>query len=257
MSFILDALRKSEHQRQEQKGPGFAEVPVAAPRSRTNVWATAAVVLLLVNLVAIGVVLLRRSHDAPAAAAPEAAVPAPVATAPAATPAAATVPAAQASITQTLPQPMLQDAPRPTAASGGRNPLESEVSGGPPELDPGMAARAAAVPPGPRAVTPTTSTRGGRVVYESLPEANPVTSPGAQSASGLPGADEVSATNGLPELHLDLHVYSTRPQERFIFVNSHKYREGDTLQEGPVVEQITPNGAVLSFRGNRFMLGRD
>ena len=32
MSFILDALRKSEHERQRQTGPALAEVPVAAPK---------------------------------------------------------------------------------------------------------------------------------------------------------------------------------------------------------------------------------
>jgi hypothetical protein len=61
MSFILDALRKSEHERQRQTGPGLAEVAVAPPRTRTNVWATAAIALLVVNLVAIGVLLLRKA----------------------------------------------------------------------------------------------------------------------------------------------------------------------------------------------------
>ena len=49
----------------------------------------------------------------------------------------------------------------------------------------------------------------------------------------------------------------TRSQQRFIFVNSRKYKEGDTLQEGPVIEEITPDGAVLNFRGSRFKLTRD
>ena len=57
MSFILDALRKSEHARQRTTGPGFAEAPVAAPKPKTNVWATAAVALLVINLVAVGVLL--------------------------------------------------------------------------------------------------------------------------------------------------------------------------------------------------------
>ena len=50
---------------------------------------------------------------------------------------------------------------------------------------------------------------------------------------------------------------STQPQQRFIFVNSRKYKEGDTLAEGPLVEQITPDGAVLNFRGSRFKLSND
>ena len=71
MSFILDALRKSEHARQRQGGPGLAEVAVAAPKTKTSVWATAAVVLLVANLLAVGVLMLRRAK-APNGAAHEA-----------------------------------------------------------------------------------------------------------------------------------------------------------------------------------------
>ena len=96
-----------------------------------------------------------------------------------------------------------------------------------------------------------------------MPEAGdaPYTPPSeaapAPVADNLPTADEVTARGGLPELHLDLHVYASSPQQRFIFVNSRKYREGDALQEGPVVEQITTTGAVLSYRGARFRLTND
>ena len=61
MSFILDALRKSEHDRQREKGPGLAEVAVSPPKPKKNVWATVAVGLLVINLLAVGVLLLRRA----------------------------------------------------------------------------------------------------------------------------------------------------------------------------------------------------
>ena len=57
-------------------------------------------------------------------------------------------------------------------------------------------------------------------------------------------------------MHIDLHVYSANPQERFVFVNKRKYREGETLQEGPHVETITRDGVVLSQHGRRFILPR-
>ncbi len=275
MSFILDALRKSEHDRQRQTGPGLAEVPVAPAKPKSNVWATAAIALLIVNLIGVGILLLRRaSHESPAAEAPATAAPstaAPIATTP---PAAATTPAPQASVTRTLPQPVLQPSAPPSSARG-RNPLESEISGGPQDIDAGMAANAASVPAGPPAVTRTPAYGGpgsGTVHYEPIPEAaaaraiaaemqsQPQTRAQAQAQAAqqaLPTADEMTANAGMPALHLDLHVYSTRPQERFIFVNSHKYGEGATLQEGPTVEQITQHGAVLNYRGNRFLLTRD
>jgi general secretion pathway protein B len=282
MSFILDALRKSEHDRQRQTGPGLAEVPIAPAQPRRNVWATAAVALLIVNLIGIGVLLWRRaSHEAPAAvpAASTAPAAAPAPAAPAAAPVEPSVSAppaaAQASVTQTLPQPVLQPSRAAPAPPPGRNPLESEVSGGSQNLEAGMAARAASVPEGPPAVrrtttptpTPTgTTIGGGGGRYEAIPESTVARAVAAETQappptpaqrSALPNADEVMASGGMPRLHLDLHVYAARPQDRFVFVNSHKYREGDTLQEGPVIEQITPNGAVLDYRGSRFMLSRD
>ena len=272
MSFILDALRKSEHERQRQTGPALAEVPVAAPKPRSNVWATGVIALLLVNLVVVGVLLIRKASREPEAAAP-AAMPAPAQTAPV-----ATAPApAQVTMTQTVPSgavasppPMLQPAQSAgPPAEGSRNSLEEEMSEGPPMLDAQMAADAAAPPAGPPAVTRAPSGRGS-VVYESLPASAAVgaqqyaappqsqTRTASQSTGPkLPTADEVTAAGGVPALNLDLHVYSTKPAERMVFVNSHKYREGDTLQEGPVVQTITPDGAILEFRGSRFLLSKD
>jgi general secretion pathway protein B len=264
MSFILDALRKSEHARQRETGPGLAEIPVAPSRPKKNLWATAAVALLLVNLLAVGVLLLRRAQqdESPVAAA---------ATAPASA-GAVTAPVAQPATAAPAPGPVTQGATPPRATPvdmpEGRNPLADEVGTG--SAEPSLQAAAAAVPDGPPAVTRQGSTRPGSVVYAPVPEAEdpPYVEPAAAravqasparaaSAPALPGADEVIARGGVPPLHLDLHVYASQPQQRFVFVNSRKYREGDTLAEGPVVEEITPDGAVLNFRGSRFRLSND
>ena len=39
MSFILDALKKSENDRQRQSGPALYEAKLAAPRSQLPLWA--------------------------------------------------------------------------------------------------------------------------------------------------------------------------------------------------------------------------
>lgn len=251
MSFILDALRKSEHERQRQTGPALVEAPVATPRPRSNPWATAAILLLLVNLVAIGVVLIMKSRDEPAAR--------PAAAETAGSPAAA-VPAPQATVTRTLPPPPPAAVAQPTLqppAGGSRNPLEQEMSSATPPMEPEAAAAAAAPPPGPAAVRPV---QRGSVVYQTLPEAEPTSGyrPAGDAPTGnLPRADEMTARGALPELRLELHVWSTQPQERFVFVNGRRYREGDSLAEGPAVEEITRDGVVLNSGGNRFLLGRD
>jgi general secretion pathway protein B len=104
-------------------------------------------------------------------------------------------------------------------------------------------------------------TRRGSVVYETVPDADPAAAyraPTSRSAtSALPTADEVMARGGLPALRLELHVYSTKPQERVVFINGQKYREGDTTQEGASVEEITREGVVMNLRGSRFLLSND
>ena len=82
MSFILDALKKSEAERQRQSVPGLMDAG-AAPRHRgLPVWAIVIGALLAVNVAVLAIVLLRQQHPAPAAAAAvPAAPPAPAAAA--------------------------------------------------------------------------------------------------------------------------------------------------------------------------------
>ena len=61
----------------------------------------------------------------------------------------------------------------------------------------------------------------------------------------------------LPDMHLDIHVYSGQPNDRFVFVNMTKYKEGATLTEGPRITEITPDGVVLDYFGTRFLLPRE
>lgn len=266
MSFILDALRKSEHERQRQTGPALAEVAVAAPRTRPNRWATAAIALLVVNLVAIGVLLLMKARDEPVAGAADAAAVAAPAAAPeatASTPAATVAaPTARASLTQALPEPPVTAPPpmlRPAGSSptaGTRNSLEQEMSTGVPPMEPDAAVAAAAPPAGPAAVAPA---RRGSVVYQSLPEAEPAIAYASPQppTSDLPHADEMAARGAVPELRLELHVWSTKAQERFVFVNGRRYREGEATAEGATVEQITRDGVIMNMGGSRFLLSRD
>jgi general secretion pathway protein B len=74
----------------------------------------------------------------------------------------------------------------------------------------------------------------------------------------LPTINEVTLTGAqaLPDLHLDVHVFATRPAERFVYVNMRKYHEGATLQEGPTIERIRRDGVILSYQGLRFLLPR-
>ncbi|MFO1407568.1 MAG: general secretion pathway protein GspB [Steroidobacteraceae bacterium] len=244
MSFILDALRKSEHERQRTTGPALAEVPVAPRKPKANVWAPVAIALLVVNLAVVGVLLLRKAGDAPAAGSP------PVA--------AVTTPAPTPAVARPAPPPV-------PGGLGAQNPLAAETTGAPGAMDPELVAHASSAPPGPPAVTSASPGRGS-VVYETMPEsadtggAATAAPPAANRASpegptSLPSAEELVGV-GVPPLNLDLHVYSNQPAERLVFINSHKYREGDTLQEGPVIRQITPRGVLLEYSGRTYLLSQ-
>jgi hypothetical protein len=58
----------------------------------------------------------------------------------------------------------------------------------------------------------------------------------------------------MPQLRLEVVVHADNPAERLIFVNSRRYREGDRVDGKFLVEEITPDGAVLSYQGQRLLL---
>jgi len=80
-----------------------------------------------------------------------------------------------------------------------------------------------------------------------------------RASAALPTIHQVRA-NGtvvLPDLHLDIHVFSDIPEDRFVFINMSKQREDSQLAEGPMVEEITPEGVVLEYGGTSFLLPRE
>jgi general secretion pathway protein B len=59
----------------------------------------------------------------------------------------------------------------------------------------------------------------------------------------------------IPELTTQLHAYSTKSSERLVYINSKKLQEGDSLMPGLRLEQITPDGMIFSYKGYRFKRG--
>jgi len=101
--------------------------------------------------------------------------------------------------------------------------------------------------------------RGGEASVRTSHGRDPLlTDDDAKPEEVLPSISEVnlSGEQTLPDLHLDVHVYATRPAERFVYINMRKYREGATLQEGLTLERIRRDGVVLNFHGVRFVLPR-
>lgn len=95
MSFILDALKKAESERNRNSGPVLMDVRIAPPRRRLPTWAWVLGGVLAADLVVLAWLLQRSPADTAPVAAP-AQAPAPPPTAPSATPPAAVTPLAPA-----------------------------------------------------------------------------------------------------------------------------------------------------------------
>jgi general secretion pathway protein B len=247
MSFILDALKKSEADRQRQAGPALLEMRVVPVQRRLPLWAIVVGVLLLVNVVVLGWFALHRaSADAGNSAGLIAATPggAPAA-APALAPGAApgAVPGAPtAAGTGNVPGALLGTPALPEAASGNAPPWMAQ-----------QANTAAAQSDFPeREVAPPAAEPDNPA--DHAPAVNDTTGT-ARSTRGAGLQNYVELSGKLPELRLDLHVYAARPADRYAFINMHKLREGDVTPEGVRVVEITADGAVLDYRGTEFLLG--
>jgi general secretion pathway protein B len=211
MSFILDALKKSEIERQRQSVPGLMETRSGARRGRLPLWAAALGALLGINLLVLILVLWNKS-------APSAQVPRPpVLSAP---PAPVSAPQVTEHFSPLDTSPVFAPEIPVSAAEGARKPVVSRVRHADPILS-----------------------------EESAP---------AEPQEILPSIGEINLTGSqaLPDLHLDVHVYATNPADRFVYINMRKYHEGAALPEGPFVERIRRDGVVLNYQGLRFLLPR-
>lgn len=65
MSFILDALRKSESERRREATPGLAHLPPAAPRSHAPAWVWVVMSVLLVGLLGLAALWWQSTRTTP------------------------------------------------------------------------------------------------------------------------------------------------------------------------------------------------
>jgi len=199
MSFILDALRKSENERQRKQSPDMAALPTNSMRKGSSVWVPLVALLVGINLSLI-IVMWVLSDPSPS-----------------------TGPSAALSATGVN---LAANAPASSNDPSNRRLPEPQSS---------ATDSAAALPD----IPPPISTNSD---HEHLP-----------TLAELMFDNAIS----LPPLHLDIHVYSTEPAERFVFINMYRYNEGEKLSEGPAVVAINKLGVVLRHQGHEFLVTRE
>lgn len=217
MSYILDALRKADAERDRGNVPGIHAQPSfgdARPsgtpaKSRTAItiaFVAFAAAVAVVALVALGGFLpwFFMSRSAPPASAAVAPAPAPVAVAP-------------APVVPSIAPPI--EAPKP-------------------RVEPAPVARK------PKPVAPPASPA-------VAPGAKPAaTAERVYALAELP--DEIRRQ--LPNLAVGGSMYSTKPADRILIINGQVLHEGDAIAPGLVLQQIRLKAALLSFKDHRFTI---
>ena len=238
MSYILDALRKSDQQRRRGAAPTLLVGQATAVATKRP--AFLAYGMLVAALVGAGVVIgwLRPWQTEQAAPTGAELV--------AAKPLASTPRQPASAPSEMAPQPkpelQVQDAKPPAQAAPVLVPAKPQrPARAKPKTD-GAALEADAAMPG-KAEAP--GQPGGSAAADAarLQTVNSMTE--------LP----LSVQQELPAMTISVHAYSGNPGKRLVGINNRILREGEYVVPGLKLEQITPDGMIFAYKGYSFRRG--
>lgn len=231
MSYILDALRKAERERNLGRPPSLQTVaqPQATVRNRRRGLVPVVVVVTLLLLAAMATLLWNQGRSASAASPP---------------PAVVDIPAAAPAD----PAPAMLETPAIEAPDDAVASLDDLAA---PQEQPPESAAVEELPP------PAGQDEAGAalaVVARPAPPPRPVvdeTEEPEEDAIPLLRDLPASYRADFPPLTVEIHVYDDDVAKRWVMVNARRYREGEALSEGPRIAEITPDGIVFDHRGQR------
>ena len=236
MSYILDALRKSQRERDPAPPvpPGAVHNITITLPARGGLIVVGGIVLLLALLGAawffwrstVGSVPEPAVTTAPAASTTE---PSSVAVAKAA-------PAEIAAVSLPAAGPVQASAPVRDLAEEAKVPLPVAPESKParkPAKQPASMVQPVGPPPEPPMTTSTSD--DSTPLLEQMP---------------------LEFQHALPPLAVTIHVYAPDPKQRILFINNREYHQGSQIAGDIRVEKIVPDGVVLSYQGERFKLSR-
>jgi len=269
MSYILDALKKSEQQRSDSVQSAIV-APVSPARPEKRRFMLPATLLIAALLAAWGIVQINRdeqhasSGSAPQPVQPSKTAPnsqtamAPSATSPQPKTAQAAPPVSthQQTAAPIRPvQPLIRSTPD-NAASATASPQTSAR----PEPAKAVLQAGAAVP----VFKPITPTSPVSRAAAPLPDISiPDSDMAINKAQVAPAETDIlaisdlplSVQQSLPSIHIDGHIYDANPAKRMVIINGATYREKQQIAGGLKLEEITPNGVILNFQNHVFHLG--
>jgi general secretion pathway protein B len=236
MSIILDALRKSESERLREAEAHRSELPRARGRTGMPWWVWAVAVLLLANITLLLWLALRPATPANASISSRAAGSE-----------VRDLERLAAAGTETTGSAAAAGARRPTPDIP---PAQFPVRNAEPSAAPTLAETEALH----AAVAPTLVQRAADAVAAEGPGRG---NAGSYTRSEAPSELSTELPAGVPALEVSLHYYDSASGRSFISINGRTARDGTVLPEGPQVERVTEEGAILNYRGQRFLLPRN
>jgi len=241
MSYILDALKKSEQQRNSLDAPEEVLVntrPAASEKRRISL-----PLMLLVIALAGGWFIMRfqqsDNNQAPLTASKPALV--------------SISPKVQAPVAKVAPplNSMPKAELRPTLSSTTRP--EQPTSAIPRRHTPPTPTKPAIVPVF-KPITPASPVSRANTQLPDLPSESAQASPAEtsiKSRSELP----IAIQQSLPSIRIEGHIYDESPAKRMVIINGKIHREKQRISANLKLEEITPNGVILDYQGHVFHLG--
>lgn len=80
----------------------------------------------------------------------------------------------------------------------------------------------------------------------------------SQQKLALPWLHEMPATfrRQVPELDINVYVYDEQPENRFIMIAMKKFKVGQEISSGMMLQEIQSDGIVVQYQGKRFKIKR-
>lgn len=225
MSYILDALRRADSERERGAVPSIHSPPVPPladdpkpQRGGQSVVLVGVIVVLLLALAGLLAWHLMSGKEPVQVTAPP-------------------VPIAEPPVAQVAPSPAAVPAPVPAP------PVQPPVP--PPQAQAPMgAAPILSVPPRP-APAP-------RVAISATPALPPAPTAEADTRIYTLGELPANIQRDLPKLVIGGAMYSETPANRMLIINSQVFHEGDKLTPDLVLQEIRLKSAVLKYKGYRY-----
>jgi general secretion pathway protein B len=258
MSYILDALRRADAERERERGgvPGLHSMQVgsAAPAAPTRTPWVAAVLAAasLMVLLLLGwwfwpaaPVAEQTLAKAPPPSLPRSPPTSAAASAPAVTPADSSAAAGGGVTPARTPAPVIDPVPEPARASA---PPFAGAPARPAVREPRAPAAKMVAPAGPSTATVR------RSAAASAPSAAASASTPTRPEDKVVAFDKLpdDVKRALPTLAIGGVVYSDNPGSRLLMIGGQLLKEGDIAGPGVTLEQIRPRSAVLRWKDVRY-----